>query len=146
MLSQGMYGNPLVPVYLVPDVLQERISVNPDYNYKNHFEVYDPKLGANAQYWPLGNMGMGMQNPYWIINRNLYNQKKRRLLGGIGAKYDLTSWLNVAGRIHYDRDKETATEKLYASSLQANPLGSYYESEDKNTQFYSDLLFNVNKS
>ena len=42
MLSQGMYGNPLVPVYLVPDVLQERISVNPDYNYKNHFEVYDP--------------------------------------------------------------------------------------------------------
>ena len=58
MLSQGMYGNPLVPVYLVPDVLQERISVNPDYNYKNHFEVYDPKLGANAQYWPLGNMGM----------------------------------------------------------------------------------------
>ncbi|MDE6987081.1 MAG: hypothetical protein K2P55_09190, partial [Bacteroides acidifaciens] len=41
--------------------------------------------------------------------------------------------------------KETATEKLYASSLQANPLGSYYESEDKNTQFYSDLLFNVNK-
>ena len=145
MLSQGMYGNPLVPVYLVPDVLQERISVNPDYNYKNHFEVYDPKLGANAQYWPLGNMGMGMQNPYWIINRNLYNQKKRRLLGGIGAKYDLTSWLNVAGRIHYDRDKETATEKLYASSLQANPLGSYYESEDKNTQFYSDLLFNVNK-
>lgn len=76
MLSQGMYGNPLVPVYLVPDVLQERISVNPDYNYKNHFEVYDPKLGANAQYWPLGNMGMGMQNPYWIINRNLYNQKR----------------------------------------------------------------------
>lgn len=145
MLSQGMYGNPLVPVYLVPDVLQERINVNPDYNYKNHFEVYDPRLGANAQYWPLGDMGMGMQNPYWIINRNLYNQKKKRLLGGIGAKFDLTSWLNVAGRIHYDRDKETATKKLYASSLQAGPLGSYYESEDKNTQVYSDLLFNVNK-
>lgn len=145
MLSQGMYGNPLVPVYLVPDVLRERINVNPDYNYKNHFEVYDPRLGANAQYWPLGDMGMGMQNPYWIINRNLYNQKKKRLLGGIGMKFDLTSWLNVAGRIHYDRDKETATKKLYASSLQAGPLGSYYESEDKNTQVYSDLLFNVNK-
>lgn len=145
MLSQGMYGNPLVPVYLVPDVLQERISVNPDYNYKNHFEVYDPKLGTNAQYWPLGDMGMGMQNPYWIINRNLYNQKKKRLLGGIGAKFDLTSWLNVAGRIHYDRDKETATRKFYASSLQAGPLGSYHEFEDKNTQVYSDLLFNVNK-
>lgn len=145
MLSQGMYGNPLVPVYLVPDVLRERININPDYNYKNHFEVYDPRLGANAQYWPLGDMGMGMQNPYWIINRNLYNQKKKRLLGGIGMKFDLTSWLNVAGRIHYDRDKETATKKLYASSLQAGPLGSYYESEDKNTQVYSDLLFNVNK-
>lgn len=146
MLSQGMYGNPLVPVYLVPDVLQERINVNPDYNYKNHFEVYDPRLGANAQYWPLGDMGMGMQNPYWIINRNLYNQKKKRLLGGIGMKFDLTSWLNVSGRIHYDRDQETATEKLYASSLQAGPLGSYYESEDENTQIYSDLQFNVRKT
>ena len=146
MLSQGMYGNPLVPVYLIPDVLQERISVNPDYNYKSHFEVYDPKLGTNAQYWPLGDMRMGMQNPYWIINRNLYNQKKKRLLGGMGAKFDLTSWLNVAGRIHYDRDKETATRKFYASSLQAGPLGSYHEFEDKNTQVYSDLLFNVNKT
>lgn len=61
-------------------------------------------------------------------------------------KFDLTSWLNVSGRIHYDRDQETATEKLYASSLQAGPLGSYYESEDENTQIYSDLQFNVRKT
>lgn len=150
MQSQGMYSNPLVPVYLLPDVLQERISINPGdshkYSYKDLFEAYDPELGGNAQYWPLGTMGLGMQNPYWTINRNMYNRKKKRLIGGVGAKFDLTSWLNVSGRVHYDRDKENGTEKLYASTIFADKLGSYYENEAKNTQIYSEFLFNARKA
>lgn len=150
MQSQGMYGNPLVPVYLLPDVLQERIPVYPGssnkYSYKDLFEAYDPELGGNTQYWPLGDMGLGMQNPYWTINRNMYNRKKKRLIGGVGAKFDLTSWLNVSGRVHYDRDKENGTEKLYASTVFADRLGTYYENEIKNTQVYSELLFNARKA
>lgn len=114
MQSQGMYSNPLVPVYLLPDVLLERIPVYPGssdkYSYKDLFEVYVPELDGNVQYWPLGEMGLGMQNPYWTINSNMYNRKKKRLIGGIGAKFDLNSWLNVSGRIQYDRDKEFGTQ------------------------------------
>lgn len=150
MQSQGMYGNPLVPVYLLPDVLLERIPVHPGssnkYSYKDLFEAYDPELGGNTQYWPLGDMGLGMQNPYWTINRNMYNRKKKRLIGGVGAKFDLASWLNVSGRVHYDRDKENGTEKLYASTVFADRLGTYYENETKNTQVYSELLFNARKT
>lgn len=150
MQSQGMYGNPLVPVYLLPDVLLERIPVHPGssnkYSYKDLFEVYNPELDGNAQYWPLGDMGLGMQNPYWTINRNMHNRKKKRLIGGIGAKFDLTSWLNVSGRVYYDRDKEIGTQKLYASTLFVDRLGTYYENENKNTQIYSEFLFNARKT
>lgn len=150
MQSQGMYGNPLVPLYLLPDVLLERMPVYPGssnkYSYKDLFEVYDQALGGNAQYWPLGDKGLGMQNPYWTINRNMYNRKKKRLIGGVGAKFDLASWLNVSGRVHYDRDKENGTEKLYASTVFADKLGSYYENETKNTQIYSEFLFNARKA
>ncbi len=148
--SQGMYDNPLVPVYLLPDVLLERIPVYPGssdkYSYKDLFEVYVPELDGNVQYWPLGEMGLGMQNPYWTINRNMYNRKKKRLIGGIGAKFDLNSWLNVSGRIQYDRDKEFGTQKLYASTVFAGRLGTYYENENKNTQIYSEFLLNARKA
>ena len=150
MQSQGMYDNPLVPVYLLPDVLLERIPVYPGssdkYSYKDLFEVYVPELDGNVQYWPLGEMGLGMQNPYWTINRNMYNRKKKRLIGGIGAKFDLNSWLNVSGRIQYDRDKEFGTQKLYASTVFAGRLGTYYENENKNTQIYSEFLLNARKA
>lgn len=76
----------------------------------------------------------------------MYNRKKKRLIGGVGAKFDLTSWLNVSGRVHYDRDKENGTEKLYASTVFADRLGTYYENEIKNTQVYSELLFNARKA
>ena len=151
MLSQGMYGNPLVPIYLIPDVLQKQPNSPSfpsydstfDYPYKNYYEYYDQELGGNRQYWPFGDLGYGMQNPYWIINRNMYNQEKNRWLGGVGAKYDLASWLNVAVRVHYDRNKEVDTQKLYATTIYAGPLGSYYEAESKNTQLYADLLLNA---
>lgn len=147
MLSQGSYSNPLVPVYLVPDELNKEIDSKLGYNYKDNFEVYDPELGGNAQFWPLGHMGLGMENPYWVINRNKFNRKKKRLLAGIGAKFDLTSWLNVSGRVNYDHYKEVATKKIYASSLTSSgPLGTYFENWNTNTQVYSELMLNVRKA
>lgn len=151
MLSQGMYCNPLVPVYLIPDVLQKHLLYEGgpmEYTYKDYYERYDPDLGVNTQYWPLGERVLGMQNPYWIINRNMFNQKKERWLGGIGAKFDLTSWLDVSGRIHFDRDKEIKSQKYYASTISAlaGPLGSYGMSDSKHTQLYTDLLLNARKA
>lgn len=155
MLSQGMYSNPLLPVYLVPDILLRHDETSypggtflPGYTYKDYFERYDPELGANAQYWPDGDRGLGMQNPYWVINRNMFNRKKSRLLAGISAAYKIASWLDVSFSAHYDHDSETGTQKFYASTIPqlAGRLGSYYENKAGIGQLYSNLMFNVRKS
>lgn len=157
MLSQGMYANPLVPIYLIPDLLQKNPmypsypygqGVEPltDYPYRDYYERYDPEFGANVQYWPFGDQNLFMQNPYWTINRNVFDRDKNRWLAGIGFELKLTSWLDVAARLHYDCNKETDTQKYYASSSFADPLGSYNVDLNKIAQLYSDLLLKAHKN
>ena len=62
--GQGMYYNPLVPVYLFPP--------SDDMNKYVVYERYDADRNFKTQYWPYKNQGLGMQNPYWIINRNMF--------------------------------------------------------------------------
>ena len=57
--GQGMYYNPLVPVYLFPP--------SDDMNKYVVYERYDADRNFKTQYWPYKNQGLGMQNPYWII-------------------------------------------------------------------------------
>ena len=64
MVSQGEYGNPLVPVYLFPR--------SEDFDKVRYYERYDVERNIDTQYWPLGDNGLSMQNPYWIVNRNMY--------------------------------------------------------------------------
>lgn len=148
MQAQGGYGNPLMSIYLIPDFLQKNPLYSDgvhltDYPYRDYYEQYDPELGANVPYWPFEDKDLGMDNPYWIVNRNLINREKNRWLAGIRLKYDLTSWLDVAARFNYDRDKETGTQKFYATALEIGKMGQYYESKAKSSQLYSDLLLNV---
>ena len=56
--GQGMYYNPLVPVYLFPP--------SDDMNKYVVYERYDADRNFKTQYWPYKNQGLGMQNPYWI--------------------------------------------------------------------------------
>lgn len=148
MLSQGQSLNPLVPVYLIPNVVLPKdegtISGIP---IENFYERYDPSLGHPTQYWPVGDLGMDMQNPYWTINRDIFNNKKNRILTGLRAAFNITDWLNVSARIQYDRDDEERNEKYYASTLPqfAGPLGSYAQNEVNATQFYSNVMLNANK-
>lgn len=153
MLAQGGVGNPLYPIYLIPDVLQKKpVGDSPasgslsDYPYRDNYERYNQELGVNTQYWDIDGMGMGLENPYWIVNRNLTNRDKNRWLTSLKVGFDVNSWLNVTARFSYDQNKEDETQKLYASSLMAAKLGSYYESNVKTTQFYTDLMLNVHKT
>lgn len=57
--GQGMYYNPLVPVYLFPP--------SDDMNKYVVYERYDADRNFKTQYWPYKNQGLGMQNPYWIL-------------------------------------------------------------------------------
>ena len=141
MLAQGEYGNPLVPVYLFPR--------GEDIEKYRYYERYDIERNIDVQYWPLGENGLSMQNPYWVTDRNMYINKKDRFLTSASLKYEITNWLNVSARAKMDRDIVHNERKMYASTLtvlaENSDKGAYIETEQNVTQYYADVMANVNK-
>lgn len=139
MLSQGQYFNPLVPIYLFPrgdDIEKYKI-----------FERYNPSRNFKTQFWPFGDMGFQMQNPYWITQRNMFNNNKERYLMSAGLRYTLADWINIAGRVKYDRNNTIAEKKFYASTagLFASEAGAYHHNSLATKQLYTDVMANINK-
>ena len=138
-IGQGMYYNPLVPIYLFPpsDDIQ-RYAV---------YEMYNATRKFKTQNWPYGNLGLGIQNPFWIVNRNNFDTKRERYIGSFSAKWKITSWMNILGRARMDNAYTDFERKLYASTdgLFANPSGNWMTQEDKNTSTYLDFLVNIDK-
>lgn len=140
MLAQGQYFNPLVPVYLFPR--------GDDMAKYETYERYNASRNFKTQYWPYGDQGMMMQNPYWITERDKFNNKKNRSLMSIGFKYDINDWMNVSVRAKYDGADEVRTKKYYASTLRlfaGSATGAYYKDEVKTEQIYADAMLNINK-
>ena len=106
--GQGMYYNPLVPIYLFPP--------SDDINKYAVYERYDADRNFKTQYWPYGNQGLGMQNPYWIINRNMFNTDRDRYIISLSMKRNITNWLNIIGRARIDNAYTDFERKLYAST------------------------------
>ncbi|HTJ12559.1 MAG TPA: SusC/RagA family TonB-linked outer membrane protein [Dinghuibacter sp.] len=138
--GQGQYNNPLLPVYLFPP--SENIDSVKDY------EQYDPSRNFKVQYWPYGDLGFEAENPYWIINRQIYTTKRERFMGTVALKYNILPGLSVTGRFKYDNANDVTTSKLYASTLgflAGGPDGSYSYGTANNKQSYADVLANYNK-
>lgn len=138
--TQGQYHNPLIPLYLFPR--------GEDFNKLRVYERYDDGRNIPVQYWPYGDGGTSMQNPYWIINRNMFTGDKDRYMFSAGLKWDIFSWLNVAGRVRLDNEYGINEKKFYAgtSGKFAEAKGYYSSSKKQDKQFYGDLLVNMNKS
>ncbi|MCR6721216.1 MAG: TonB-dependent receptor [Chitinophagaceae bacterium] len=139
MFSQGQYFNPLIPIYLFP--------LSDDIERYKVFERFDPTRNFNTQFWPYGDMGFQMQNPYWIIHRNLFQVKKDRFVIGTGLKYKINSWLDVAGRVRLDQNTTSGERKFFASTsgLFASEAGAYYKNTAITRQMYSDVLATATK-
>ena len=141
MINQGTYNNPLVGAYIFPR--------GEDWNAVKMFERYDLSRKLSTQYWPYGDAGMTMQNPYWINYRNLRENKKDRFMFNASLSYDILDWLNVSGRVRLDNSFTTYTEKFHASTfpqlteLSQNGLYGITESHDR--QIYADFLVNIDK-
>ena len=141
MTNQGVYSNPIVPVYLFP--------LSDDFSLIKVFERWDPARKINTMFWPQGEGDLRMQNPYWIAYRNLrLNQKKRYMLSA-QLSYDITDWLNIAGRVRIDNSHTKYEQKLYASSnatiTEESTQGHYTIAKPDETQTYADVLANINK-
>lgn len=139
MLAQGQYFNPLVPIYLFPR--------GDDIAKYQTFERYNPSRNFKTQYWPYGDLGMQMQNPYWITERDMFNNNKNRYMITGGLKYDIADWINISGRVKYD-GSNSVNEKKYSAStsgLFASDAGAYYKADNDLTQLYGDVMLSVNK-
>lgn len=139
MMSQGQYFNPLVPVYLFPR--------GEDFTPYRMFERFDEGRQLMTQYWPYGEMGMTMQNPYWITERNMFNNERDRYMANAGLKYKIFDWLDISGRVRIDNAITRHTKKLYAGTEAklSQSKGYYGDYTDIDRQTYADVLMNINK-
>ncbi len=141
MISQGRYFNPIVPLYLFPR--------GEDFNDVKIYERYDKARKFPVQYWPYGDQGIDLENPYWIANREKFTSNKKRYMYHARLQYDILDWLNVAGRVRVDNTYTTHERKLYASTLELHTQsdkGSYSRSTEEYKQTYADVMVNVNKT
>ena len=142
MTNQGTYNNPLVGAYVYPR--------GNDWADIEMYERYDPARRLYTQYWPVGDAGMTMQNPYWINYRNLRENNKDRYMLSAALSYDVLDWLNVSGRIRVDNSSNDYTEKFYASTFtqltEGSKNGLYGITKTKDKQVYGDVLVNINKT
>lgn len=145
MMSGGRYFNPLRPLYLFPR--------GEDFENVKVWERLDPSRNIMTQYWPYGDQGEDFENPYWIVNREMFTNHKHRYMFNASLVYDITDWLNVSGRVRIDNTYSDRRTRFYATtrplltgeeSLE-NAKGSYGHTEERYKQTYADLMFNINK-
>ncbi|MEZ0485214.1 SusC/RagA family TonB-linked outer membrane protein [Fibrella aquatica] len=94
---------------------------------------------------------MNRTNPYYVMNYKFENIVRDRLLGNITAKYNLTDWLYVQGRIGQDfwaRDQEYNFPTGQAS-LAAAPAGfvngAFVQEARRFREINSDFLIGANR-
>lgn len=139
MVSQGQYFNPIISTYLM----------SPSYNLDTYqqFEMYDESRGFKTQYWPWGNMGLGMQNPYWITNRDNFINRKNRFLVSGGLTYEIAKGITLGARAKMDYTSATNEKKYSATTdaIFAEKYGAYYKADYQNRQLYGDVMLNIDK-
>jgi TonB-linked SusC/RagA family outer membrane protein len=139
MLAQGQYFNPLVPIYLFPR--------GDDIRKYQAFERYNATRNFQTQFWPFGDQGFQMQNPYWITERDMFGNDKDRYMVTGSLQYNINSWMNITGRVKLDQNTAVNQRKYNASTagLFASEAGAYYRYSLNTRQTYADLLLNINK-
>ena len=138
MTAQGLYFNPLVPLYLFP--------AGDDFSKIQAYQRYDVERNLLTQYWPYSD-GLSLQNPYWITEHITMPNHKNRYMATASLKYDFAKWINLTGRVKMDRNNETH-ERMYdagTNTLFASKYGYYSKSNVEGQQIYGELLLNINK-
>lgn len=142
MINQGEYGNPLVGAYLFPR--------GNDWEAIRMYKRYDETRKIDTQYWPIGDGGLTMQNPYWVSYRNLRENSKNRYMLNASLHYQIQEWLSISGRTRIDNSVNDYTKKYYATTndqlTEGSKRGLYGISRTKDKQIYVDALLSINKS
>ena len=138
-LIQGIYHNPLIGVYLFPR--------GDDISKYQLYERYNPSLGYSEQFWGLEFIN-GVENPYWVVNREIFENNMQRYTFNATLKWDLFDWMSLTGRVRTDNMVMNYTRKIYASSntLFASEYGNYLNHTSRHSNLYADALLSIDKS
>ena len=139
LVSQGTYYNPITGLYLFPR--------GDDFSEVQNYERWNPVRGMMTQYWPYGDGGHNIQNPYWVQNRNNRDMNKRRYMLNASLQWNITDWMNVTGRARLDESTYKQTREYYASTLTTfcGNNGGYYLENSSDRSFYGDVMLNIDK-
>lgn len=140
MLSAGRYFNPLTSLYTYPrgESVEDLMM----------FEIYDSNKKRYVQNWAWSRGALDMQNPLWMMHRNIQNNKRRRSMMNASLTYKVTDWLTLAGRAKADLSVGESSRKLYASTdpLFAGGDNGFFEfTKEEDTHRYGDFIATVNK-
>lgn len=140
MFAQGLYHNPLVPVYLFPP--------GGNFNAIKAYERHDESRNFPTQYWPFADDQFKMQNPYWITNREHFISKSNKLYAGVNLEYKLFDWLRLQGRAKVEYTNTNNETNFYASTNQlfAGASGRFERAMRVEEQYYFDVMVNVDKT
>lgn len=138
MLAQGQYHNPLVPIYLFP--------AGDDFSKLGFYERYDSERNFGTQYWPY-NYDIAMENPYWETEREKFINHKERHQLTASLNWKIADWVDVTGRVKYDKSIEKYEEKFYASTntLYASKYGHYALNNTSSRQLFAEAFAKFNK-
>lgn len=140
MVSQGQYYSPLPALYLFPR--------GDNFDEIRLYERYDTDYGYMKQYWPYGDGGMSLQNPYWIQNKILRTSEKKRYMLNASLKWKVTDWFNITGRVNLDNSDYRNRSEKSASTLTTfcGVNGGLEDAMRQERSIYADVLGNIDKT
>ncbi len=140
MTGGGQYFNPTPALYLFPR--------GDSFSEVRMYERWNPARGIYEQYWPYTTKAMGLQNPFWVVNRMNRENTKKRYMFNASLKYKATDWLEFVGRVRLDNSDNRFTKKLFASTdlTWAGKYGNYEQVHTVDNSFYGDVMMNINKT
>lgn len=137
----GTYFNGLNGVYTMPNNANFQ-------DYKDRYEYFDPLTQRYKQNWYTDVNQDFSANPYWVLNRNAIQDNRDRILASGRVTYNITDWIDVQGRLSYERTNDKYGRTFYdgTSTVLVPKNGRFQETNDIFNQFYGDLMVNFHKN
>jgi TonB-linked SusC/RagA family outer membrane protein len=134
--STGMRNYAVSSLYQMPRSI--RLS-----DVKNFESIVNNERVQN--YWNPGSFSL--QNPYWTVNRNLYERTRRRFLGMVLLRYQFTQALSAQIRGSGDYYNDFTEEKDYNNSywVETPGQGNYIVEKKSNRLLTADALITYAK-
>lgn len=163
-IGGGTVGNPLYDLYTMPrnvDLAYYRNHISTLGNWQSAERSYfkaDPVTGAYTETSGRSQLSGPLQewafqtaeknNPYWLLNKNNSVSQDDRFYGNLQGRFDIYDGLAFQARVSIDHSRYSAEGKTYASTWGPqlmNDFGTYYLSNNRTNEIYTDYLLSYNK-